>query len=59
LTVDVDDPNVAVVDLQGRIDPRIIGLVWHADRHVSPAAEAFVESAVAVCRKLAVEPAAA
>jgi molybdate transport repressor ModE-like protein len=59
LTVDADDPNVEVVDLQGRIDPRIIGLVWHEDRHASPAAQAFVESAVAVCREVAVEPAAA
>jgi DNA-binding transcriptional LysR family regulator len=59
LTVETDDPNVDVIDLQGRIDPRIIGLVWHADRHTSPAAQAFVESAVAVCREVAVEPAAA
>ena len=59
LTVDEDDPNVAVIDLQGRIDPRVIGLVWHADRHRSRAADAFVESAIAVCSELAVEPAAA
>jgi DNA-binding transcriptional LysR family regulator len=50
---------VEIVDLQGRIPPRVIGLVWHADRHRSPAAEAFVESAVAVCRDLGVQPAAA
>jgi DNA-binding transcriptional LysR family regulator len=59
LTVDEDDERVVIVDLQGRIPPRVIGLVWHADRHRSPAAEAFVESAVAVCRQLGVEPAAA
>jgi DNA-binding transcriptional LysR family regulator len=59
LTVDEDDPNVDVIDLQGRIEPRIIGLVWHADRHKSPSADAFVESAVAVCGDLALEPAAA
>jgi DNA-binding transcriptional LysR family regulator len=59
LTVDEDDPNVDVIDLQGRIDPRVIGLVWHADRHRSRAADAFVESAIAVCSELAVEPAAA
>jgi DNA-binding transcriptional LysR family regulator len=59
LTVDENDDSVVVVDLQGRIPPRIIGLVWHRDRHRSPAAEAFVDSAVAVCRELASEVAAA
>ncbi len=59
LTVETDDPNVDVIDLQGRIDPRIIGLVWHADRHTSPAAQAFVESANMVCSELEIEPAAA
>jgi hypothetical protein len=37
----------------------VIGLVWHADRHRSAAALAFTESALDVCRELAVEPAAA
>ncbi|CAN5714921.1 hydrogen peroxide-inducible genes activator [soil metagenome] len=59
LTVDEDDPNVVVIDLLGRIPPRVIGLVWHRDRHRSPAAEAFVETARAVCGELAAEPAAA
>jgi DNA-binding transcriptional LysR family regulator len=59
LTVDEDDPSVEVIDLQGRIDPRVIGLVWHADRHKSPAADAFVDSAIAVCRELSAESAAA
>jgi DNA-binding transcriptional LysR family regulator len=59
LTVDEDDPSVELVDLQGRIPPRVIGLVRHADRHRSPAEEAFVESAVAVCSELALALAAA
>ncbi len=59
LTVDEDDPSVEIVDLHGRIPPRVIGLVWHSDRHRSAAAAAFVETAVAVCRELSVEPAAA
>jgi len=59
LTVDADDKSVAVVDLQGRIPPRVIGLVWHRDRHRSPAAEAFAKTAITVCRELASEPAAA
>ena len=28
--------------------PRVIGLVWHRDRHQSPASAAFVDSAIAV-----------
>ena len=59
LTVDEDDERVEIVPLDGRIPPRVIGLVWHADRHSSPAAKAFVETAVEVCRTLAAEPAAA
>jgi DNA-binding transcriptional LysR family regulator len=59
LTVDENDPSVVVIDLQGRIPPRVIGLVWHRDRHRSPAADAFVESAIAVCRQLSRAPAAA
>ena len=59
LTVDADDGSVELVHLQGRIPPRVIGLVWHADRHRSPAAEAFVDTAIAVCRELGGELAAA
>jgi DNA-binding transcriptional LysR family regulator len=59
LTVDEDDPSVEVIDLQGRIPARVIGLVWHSDRHRSPAAAAFTESTIAVCRALAAAPAAA
>lgn len=59
LTVELDDPTVEVIDLHGRIPPRVIGLVWHSDRHRSPAAEAFAASALTVCRDLSVEPAAA
>jgi DNA-binding transcriptional LysR family regulator len=59
LTVEEDDPSIEIVDLHGRIPPRIIGLVWHRDRHQSRAAEAFVESASDLCRELARERAAA
>ena len=59
LTVDEDDPSVSVIDLHERIPARLIGLVWHSDRHRSAAAEAFVDSATAVCRELSAEPAAA
>jgi DNA-binding transcriptional LysR family regulator len=59
LTVDEGDESVAVIDLAGRLAPRVIGLAWHADRHRSAAAEAFAETALTVCRELTVEPAAA
>ena len=42
LTVDRSDTDVAVLDVRG-IPPREIGLAWHADRRLSPAATAFVE----------------
>jgi DNA-binding transcriptional LysR family regulator len=59
LTVDEDDDSVVVIDLGGRIPPRVIGLTWHRDRHQSPAAAALVETAIAVCGDLTVESAAA
>jgi len=55
LTVEENDESVVVLDLQGRIPARVIGLVWHRDRHRSPAAEAFVETAIAVCGELAAQ----
>lgn len=59
LTVEEGDERVGVIDLQGRIPPRVIGLVWHHDRHRTPAADAFVESATDVCREIGAEPEAA
>jgi DNA-binding transcriptional LysR family regulator len=59
LTVDEDDPSIEIVDLRGRVPPRVIALVWHRDRHLTPAAEAFVETAKSVCRELSAESAAA
>ncbi|MBA2474585.1 MAG: LysR family transcriptional regulator [Actinobacteria bacterium] len=42
LTVDRNDPDVAMLGVRG-IPPREIGLAWHADRRLTPAAKAFVE----------------
>ena len=42
LTVDRTDPEVAMLAVRG-VPPREIGLAWHADRRLSPAATAFVE----------------
>jgi molybdate transport repressor ModE-like protein len=59
LTVDEDDRSIEVIQLHGRIPDRVIGLVGHADRHRSAAAEAFTDCALEVCRELSVEAAAA
>ena len=48
LTVDEADPRTAVVDLRGAVAPRIIGVGRHRDRYASPAARAFVETALAL-----------
>jgi DNA-binding transcriptional LysR family regulator len=48
LTVDEADPRTAVVDLGGAVAPRIIGVGRHRDRYASPAARAFVETALAL-----------
>lgn len=53
LTVDEDDESTVVIDLAGRFPARVIGLVWHRDRHRSPATEAFIDTAMTVCRELA------
>lgn len=50
LTVDTDDPAVAVVPIVPAPEPRHIGLAWPADRRTSPAAAEFVDVAEAVCR---------
>jgi molybdate transport repressor ModE-like protein len=53
LTVDRNDELVRVLELQPAIPPRRISLVWHRDRHRSPAARAFVDVAVSVGAEVA------
>jgi DNA-binding transcriptional LysR family regulator len=52
LAVNESDDQVAVIDLGGRLPPRLIGLAWHRDRYRSPAALAFVEVALELCAEL-------
>ncbi|HZV51265.1 MAG TPA: LysR family transcriptional regulator [Candidatus Dormibacteraeota bacterium] len=52
LTVERDDPGVKVLRPSLPIAPRIVVLAWHRDRHQSPAARAFVETASRVCAEL-------
>jgi DNA-binding transcriptional LysR family regulator len=46
LTVDTTDPRITVVDLGHAVPPRIVAIAQHRDRYSSPAARAFVESAL-------------
>ena len=59
LAVDVADPRVSVIDMSGRIPPRLIGIAWHRDRVRSAAARSFVDLAADVCTELAANPVAA
>jgi DNA-binding transcriptional LysR family regulator len=52
LAVDLGDPETAAIDLGESVPPRLLGIVWHRDRVLAPAAEAFVETAVQVCSAL-------
>jgi DNA-binding transcriptional LysR family regulator len=52
LTMDTADDRVQVLELED-VPPRLIGVVWHRDRHRSPAGRAFVELAQDVCAELA------
>ena len=51
LTVDVDDPRIAVRELGDAVPPRVIGIARHRDRYHSPGARAFVETALASVNK--------
>jgi DNA-binding transcriptional LysR family regulator len=53
LTVDRNDEATCVLELEPEIPRRRIALVWHRDRHRSPAARAFVDVAAEVCAVVA------
>jgi DNA-binding transcriptional LysR family regulator len=48
LTVDASDPRVTLIELGNRVPPRTIHVARHRDRYHSPAARAFVETALDV-----------
>jgi molybdate transport repressor ModE-like protein len=56
LTINADDPRIAVVELGDAVTPRVIGIARHRDRYSSPSVRAFVETAL---QSSAVEPLAA
>jgi DNA-binding transcriptional LysR family regulator len=52
LTVDENDPNVAVIPIRPEPSPRRLGIAWHPDRRPPPALLPFVEAATDICRDL-------
>ena len=54
LTIDAADTRVRVFDLDGLVPPRVLGMAWHRDRTLSPAALAFIEAARSRPRRLSV-----
>jgi DNA-binding transcriptional LysR family regulator len=52
LAVATDDPRVRVIRLEPEVPRRRIAVLWHRDRHRSPAARAFVEIAREVCAEV-------
>jgi DNA-binding transcriptional LysR family regulator len=50
LTVDLDDPSVAVLRIDPAPEPRHIALAWAAGRRTAPAVGELVDVAAAVCR---------
>jgi DNA-binding transcriptional LysR family regulator len=47
LTVDTGDPRIVAVDLGDAVEPRVVGIGRHRDRYASPAARAFIDTALA------------
>jgi DNA-binding transcriptional LysR family regulator len=53
LSVDHGHPGVRAVELGAGLPPRVIGLAWHRDRELPPAAGEFVAITQRVCEELA------
>jgi DNA-binding transcriptional LysR family regulator len=52
LTVDENDPNVAVIPIRPEPPPRRLGIAWHPERRPPPALMPFVEAAAEIGRDL-------
>jgi LysR family transcriptional regulator, transcription activator of glutamate synthase operon len=52
LALDGTDERTRVLDIDGLVAPRRVGLVWHREREPGPAALAFTDLARAVCAEL-------
>jgi DNA-binding transcriptional LysR family regulator len=52
LTVDEDDPEIAVLRISSSMPARRIGVCWHVDRQLPPTVHRFVDLAAEVCDEL-------
>jgi DNA-binding transcriptional LysR family regulator len=52
LTVDENDPNVAIIPIRPKPPPRRLGIAWHPDRRPPLTLLPFVEAAADICRHL-------
>jgi DNA-binding transcriptional LysR family regulator len=52
LTVDENDPHVAVIPIRPAPPPRRLGIAWHPERTPPVALLPFVEAAAEICRNL-------
>jgi DNA-binding transcriptional LysR family regulator len=52
LTVDENDPDVAVIPIRPEPPPRRLGIAWHPERRPPLALVPFVEAATEICRDL-------
>jgi DNA-binding transcriptional LysR family regulator len=52
LTVDENDPTVAVIPIRPAAPPRRLGIAWHPERTPPVALAPFVEAAAEICRNL-------
>jgi DNA-binding transcriptional LysR family regulator len=55
LSVDRGYPGVRAIEISEGLPPRVIGLAWHRDRELLPAALEFVATTERVCAELAGE----
>lgn len=53
LTVDLDDPAVALVALEPAPPPRVIAVAWSTDRREPPSLAAFLDCVETTCQNLA------
>jgi DNA-binding transcriptional LysR family regulator len=53
LSVDPGHPGVRAIELGPELPPRVIGLAWHRDRELPPAASEFAAISERVCEELA------
>ncbi len=52
LSVDHDDDSVAALPLDGSVRSRVLSLVWHAERDLTPTLETFCDATIAACREI-------